>query len=88
MGLLQLAVVFSVIIALSNLQQIKIALKDKGYAVDIFTGWIGDYRRFKNLARTESDPKVKLKYQKILNGLHFSLGGMIFFGLMILSKQF
>jgi hypothetical protein len=86
MGLLQLAVVFSVIVALYNLQQIKIALKDKGYTVNIFSGWIGDYRQFKNLARTESDPKVKSRYQKTLNGLHFSLGGLIFFVAMILSK--
>jgi len=87
MGLLQLAVVFSVIVALYNLQQIKIALKDKGYAVDIFTGWIRDYRQFKSLIQKEPDPKVKAKYQKILNGLHFSVAGSIFFVLMILSKR-
>jgi hypothetical protein len=87
MGLLQLAVVFSVIMALYNLQQMKIALKDKGYPVEMLTGWIRDYRQLKDLIRKEPDPKGKIKYQKILNGLHFSLAGLIFFVAMILSKR-
>ncbi len=87
MGLLEFAVIFSVIVALYNLQQIKIVLKNKGYAVDMLTGWLGDYRQFKELTHKESDPKVKIKYQKILNGLHFSLAGLVFFAAMILSRR-
>ena len=87
MGLLEFAVIFSTVIALYNLQQIKMILKDKGYAVDMLTGWLSDYRHFKGLIQKEPDQKVKIKYQQILNGLHFSLGGIFFFVALVLHNR-
>lgn len=86
MGMIEFALVVSAVIALYNFQQIKMTLKDKGYEVNMFTGWLGDYRRYKSLIGSEEDEKMKLKYQKILNGLLFSLCGLIFFALMMVRK--
>jgi hypothetical protein len=87
MGLFEFAIILSVTIALYNLQQIKMILKNKGFTVDAFKGWFEDYRRFKGLIRNEADPKVKIKYQKILNGLHFSLAGGTAFALIVLINR-
>ena len=46
MGMLEFAIILSVTIALYNLQQIKMILKNKGFTVDAFKGWLEDYRRF------------------------------------------
>lgn len=83
MGLLQFAVIFSVVIALYNMQQIKMTLKDKGYDVDLLSSPIRDYQNFKALIQSETDEKVKIKYQQNLNGLHFSLAGLVFILFMI-----
>jgi hypothetical protein len=83
MGLVGIAIFISAIVAMYNLQQIKMTLKDKGFTVDPFTGWLSDYRQFKDLARREPDQAVQAKYQKILNGLHFSLIGIA--ALIVLS---
>jgi hypothetical protein len=83
MGLVGIAIIVSAIVAMYNLQQIKITLKEKGYLVDPFTGWLRDYRQFKDLARSETDPAIQAKYQKTLNGLHFSLLGIA--ALIVLS---
>ena len=87
MGLFELAMFVSVVVALYNLQQIKMILKEKGYIVDMLTGWYRDYQQFKQLVQTEKDQKAKLKYQRILNGLHFSLGGFFFFAAMTMRNQ-
>lgn len=87
MGLLEFALIFSVIIALYNLQQIKITLKEKGLTVDVIKGSLGDYRKFKDLIRNEADQELKIKYQKILNGLHFSLFGLVLFAIIILRVR-
>ncbi|MDZ7579064.1 MAG: hypothetical protein U5R30_00150 [Deltaproteobacteria bacterium] len=87
MGLLEFAMILSATIALYNLQQIKMILKDKGFTVDTFKGWLEDYRRFKVLIRNEPDRMAKIKYQKILNGLHFSLVGGIAFAMMVLIDR-
>ena len=87
MGWLEFALIFSIIIALYNVQQIKLTLKDKGYTVDMFKGMLGDYRKFKELMYEEPDQKIKLKYQKILNGLLFSLVGVVLFAIMILRNR-
>jgi hypothetical protein len=87
MGLFEFAIVLSVTIALYNIQQIKMILKDKGFTVDTFKGWREDYRRFKGLIRNEPDRNVKIKYQKILNGLHFSLAGGAAFTVMVLINR-
>lgn len=86
MGLFEFALLFSAVVALYNFQQIKMALKDKGYTVDMFTGWLRDYRQFKTLIENEPDQKRKIEYQKNLNGLHFSLLGFIIFAVLILRK--
>lgn len=87
MGLLEFALIFSVIIALYNIQQIKITLKEKGLTVDVIKGSLGDYRKFKDLIRNEPDQQSKMKYQKILNGLHFSLFGLVLFAIIILRVR-
>jgi hypothetical protein len=86
MGLLEFALIVSIVIALYNFQQIKSILRDKGYVVSAFSGWLQDYRRFKGLIPKESDRKVQLKYQQILNGLLFSLIGVGLFAFMILRS--
>jgi len=87
MGLLEFALIFSVIYALYNLQQIKITLKEKGFTVDVIKGSLGDYRKFKDLIRNEPDQNIKMKYQKILNGFHFALFGIVLFAIMILRVR-
>ena len=87
MGLLEFALIFSVVIALYNVQQMKLVLKDKGHVVDMFKGLIGDHKKFKELMHSESDEKRKLKYRQTLNGLYFSLVGVILFGIMVLRAR-
>ena len=87
MGLLEFALIFSVIIALYNIQQIKMVLQEKGHTVDMFKGLLVDHRKFKDLLRTETDEKRKLKYRQTLNGLYFSLVGIVAFGFMVLRAR-
>lgn len=77
MSWLQIGLFGTVIFALYYFQQMKITLKNKGYNVDLFTGWISDYKNFKKLIQNETDEKEKVKYQAILNGLHLALIGLI-----------
>ena len=86
MGWLEFAFLFSAVVALYNFQQIKIALKEKGYPIEMFTGWLRDYRQFKELIENESDDLRRINYQKCLNTLNFSLLGMILFAFLILRK--
>ena len=58
MGLFELAVFVSAIVALYNFQQIKIILKEKGYTVDMLSGWLRDYREFKALMLNETDESL------------------------------
>ncbi|MDY6789771.1 MAG: hypothetical protein SWH54_00755 [Thermodesulfobacteriota bacterium] len=87
MGLLEFALIFTVVFTLYNLQQIKMILKEKGQTVDVIKGSLGDYRKFKDLIRNEPDQILKMKYQRILNGLYFSLLGLVFFTIMILRVR-
>lgn len=87
MNLIDVALVISLIVALYNLQQIKITLKQRGYPVEMLSGWIEDYRQFKKLIQKEPDEKIKIQYQKILNGLHVSLAGSIALIVMILRNR-
>lgn len=87
MSLIEFALFFSVVIALYNVQKIKIILKEKGYPVDMLTGWMADYRQFKKLIEKEPDQKTKIKYQQILSGLLFSLGGLVFFVVMVFYNR-
>jgi len=87
MGLLEFSLIFTVVFALYNLQQIKMTLKEKGLTVDVFKGSLRDYRKFKDLTRDEPDQSLKMKYQKTLNSLHFSLLGIVLFVMMILRHH-
>ena len=86
MGLFEFAFLFSAVVALYNFQQIKMALKDRGYTIEMFSGWMRDYRQFKALIEDEPDQKRKIDYQKTLNTLHFSLLGMLLFAVLCLRK--
>ncbi len=77
MSWLKIGLIGSVVFALYFFQQIKIALKEKGYDVDFLTGWLTDYRRFKDLILREKDEGKRVKYQGILNGLHLALAGLV-----------
>lgn len=87
MNLLDIALVVSVIVALYNIQQLKITLKEKGFPVEMLSGWVDDYRNLKKLIRDEPDQKLKIKYQKILNGLFFSLAGTVVLLAMMIRER-
>jgi len=87
MNLMDFAMLFSLIIALYNLQQLKITLREKGYPVEMLTGWSKDYRQLKELIRKEPEEKVKIEYQKIINGLHFSLAGFVVLAVMVIRAR-
>jgi hypothetical protein len=84
MGLIELALILSVMVALYNIQQIKITLKERGCKVEMLTGWLRDYRQYKALIQSESDSRSRAKLQKTINGLHFSLAGIAMFVFMLL----
>ena len=87
MGMIEFALIVSIVIALYNIQQIKMTLKEKGHSVEMFSNPLEDVRLFKKLMLDEPDQKVKLKYQKILNGLYFCLVGMVLFAIMMINKR-
>ncbi|KPJ78226.1 MAG: hypothetical protein AMJ54_04430 [Deltaproteobacteria bacterium SG8_13] len=87
MGMLEFALIFSIVIALYNLQQMKMVLKEKGHTVDTFKGLLEDHRKFKDLLRSEPDEKRKIKYRQTLNGLYFSLLGAVLFGIMVMRAR-
>jgi hypothetical protein len=66
----------SIVFVMYYFQQIKMALKSEGYHVDLFTGWISDFKRFKTLIENETDMQKKTDYQGILNGFYLALAGM------------
>ena len=87
MSWLQLGLIGSIIFTIYYIQQIKIALKTNGYDVDLFTGWITDYKNIKKLIQGQTDPVLKNKYQKLLTGLHMALAGIVVIPLiMVLGK--
>lgn len=87
MSLFEVALVISAIFAMYNFQQIKITLKQKGYDVEMLSGWLRDHRQFKSLIQSEKDEKIKVKYQQTLNGLHFSLFGIVLFGFLVIQNR-
>ena len=78
-----IAIICPVIFGIYYLQQIKIALKTRGFYVEMFGGWLADYRRLKELIAAEPDEDVKTRYMGMLNGLHISV---IFLGLVLLLR--
>lgn len=87
MNWLQIGLIGAIVFTLHGLQQIKMALKAKGHHVSLMTDWIADYRRFKQLILEESDPAARHRQQRVLNGLHLALAGLVVIPLlMILGK--
>ena len=78
-----IAIICPVIFGIYYVQQIKIALKTRGEYVDMFGGWYADYRRMKDLAAGEKDEAIRLQYQRLVSGLHFSIG---FLALMVVLR--
>jgi hypothetical protein len=87
MSWLEIGLIGSVIFALYYFQQIKITLKERGYNVDMFTGWFADYKRFKALIAKEKDERQKIKLQGILNGLHLALAGLAVIAYFLISQH-
>lgn len=87
MNWLAIGLIGSIVFTLHSFQQIKITLKDKGYPVELMTGWMNDYRRFKQLAMEEADEALRSQYQRILNGLYLALGGLVFIPLLMIMGK-
>ena len=87
MSWLHLGLIGAIVFALHSFQQIKMTLKDKGHHVDLMTGWLDDYRKFKQLVAEEPDEATRYKYQRILNGLYLALAGLVFIPLLIIMGK-
>ena len=86
MDWLQIGLVGSIVFAVYQVQQIKMELKKRGYEIEVFTQWFSDYRKFKNLLQNETDKKMQIKYQGILNALHLSLAGGAVIAILLVSR--
>ncbi len=84
---LEFGLVGSVVFALYYFQQIKMTLKERGFPVEPFSGWISDYKKFKELIQNETDKERKLKYQGILSGFHLAIVGMGVIAVFIFSGK-
>ena len=84
MSWMHIGLIGAIVFTLHSLQQIKMTLKDKGHHVDMMTGWIDDYRRYKKLTSEETDETTRYKYQRVLNGLYLALAGLVFIPLMMI----
>lgn len=87
MNWLAIGLIGAIVFALHAFQQIKIILKEKGHPVDMMTGWFDDYRRFKQMSLEEPDEQTRYKYQRILNGLHMALAGLVLFPLLMIAGK-
>lgn len=87
MNWLAIGLIGAIVFVLHAFQQIKITLKEKGYPVELMTGWVEDYRRFKKLAIEETDEPTRYKYQRILNGLYLALAGLVFLPLLMIMGK-
>ena len=87
MNWLSIGLIGAIVFTLHSLQQIKMTLKDKGYQVDMMTGWLEDYRRFKQMTLSEPDETTRYKYQRILNGLYLALAGLVFIPLLMIMGK-
>ena len=87
MNWLEIGLIGSVIFALYYFQQIKMTLKERGLHVEMFSGWLSDYRRFKALVAQEKDERQKIKLQGILNGLHLALAGLVVITYFLVSQN-
>lgn len=87
MNWLAIGLIGAVVFTLHSLQQIKMTLKDKGYQVDMMTGWFEDYRKFKQLSLEEPDEMTRHKYQRILNGLYLALAGLVIIPFLMITGK-
>jgi hypothetical protein len=87
MNWLHIGLIGAIVFSLHSLQQIKMILKDKGHHVDLMTGWMDDYRKFKALTLEETDEATRYKYQRILNGLYMALAGLVFIPLLMIMGK-
>ncbi|MGD8702312.1 MAG: hypothetical protein PVG51_14480 [Desulfosarcina sp.] len=87
MNWLHLGLIGAIVFTLHAFQQIKMTLKEKGYHVEVMSGWIDDYRKFKKLTLEEPDEHKRYKYQRILNGLYLALAGLVFIPLLIIMGK-
>lgn len=87
MSWMNIGLIGAIVFALHALQQIKMTLKDKGHHVEMMTGWLEDYRKFKQLAIDEPDEPTRQKYQRILNGLYLALAGLVFIPLLMIMGK-
>jgi hypothetical protein len=87
MNWLSIGLIGAIVFTLHAFQQIKMTLKDKGHHVDLMSGWLADYRKFKQLTRDEPDELTRHKYQRVLNGLYLALAGLVFIPLLMLMGK-
>ncbi len=87
MSWLEMGLLASIVFILYAFQQMKITLKKNGLPVALFSGWLKDYRAFKQLATDEPNLKLKAKYQGILNGLFLAIAGAIFLIYLLWQKS-
>lgn len=87
MSWMNIGLIGAIVFTLHSFQQIKIALKEKGHHVEMMTGWLEDYRRFKQLSIDEPDEPTRHKYQRILNGLYLALAGLVFIPLLMIMGK-
>jgi hypothetical protein len=87
MNWLHIGLIGAIVFSLHSLQQIKMILKDKGHHVDLMTGWLDDYKKFKTLTLEETDEATRYKYQRILNGLYLALAGLVFIPLLMIMGK-
>jgi hypothetical protein len=62
-------------------------LKSRGYDVSLISGWLSDYKRFKQLIASETETRRKVEYQGILNGLHLALVGLVVIAALLFSGE-
>lgn len=87
MNWLAIGLIGAIVFTLHSFQQIKMTLKEKGYPVDLMTGWLNDYRRFKKLAMEEANEQARNKYQQVLNGLYLAMAGLVFIPLLMIMGK-
>jgi len=68
----EIAVIVPLVVCVHYLQQMKIALKVKGYPIQMFTGWRQDFRWFQELIEKETNEEAKIGYMRIYNGIRLS----------------
>lgn len=86
MGWLEMGLLVSIVFILYAFQQMKITLKERGLPVELFSGWLNDFKTFKKLAEEEMDPPTKAKYTGILNSLYLALAGGAVLIFMLLKQ--